>query len=291
MLARFNICFITIGLLVFWTNIIYAQTDDADTLYMYESDILFTQDTSLYEIIYAEQDTIREEIEISLCENLNTHNPIIISIGVGIEQLFVSAHDSISEERGRTHTSFPIHAKFQKGNYFIQTGFVYRKNNYIFSKTHKLQKISSSQDTEIIFVDTIYREIQGIFMPEVINREQIVITHDTTLVDSLSSKSGVYSYYSFPFRIGYSNTYNSFSYGLSIGASVSLYSNNSFDELSSIKPYMSRIMSSYIASASCGYAMHKNIVIEGSYSYCFKPNAFAPKQQINNVVISLFYIF
>lgn len=291
MRACSNIYFVVITLLISYTNIIYAQTESSDTLYVYENDILFTQDTSMYEIIYAEQDTIREKIEIADYQNPQTHNPITIRLGVGIEQSFILIQDSISKENGRVHITFPIHAKIQKGNYFFQTGFVYRKNNYIVSETHVLQKISSKQDTEIIFVDTIYREIQGVFLPEVINREQIVITHDTTFVDSLATKSGMYSYYTIPFLIGYSWSHNSFSYGLSMGTCISLYTKNSHENLSSIEPDISRILSSYIASVSCGYKAHKNIVIEGSYSYGFKPNAFAPKQQKNSIAISLFYIF
>lgn len=276
-------------LLVPWATVLFAQTKGTDTLYVSESDLLITQDTSLYEVIYAKQDTIREKVEIANYVKEQTKYPII-SLGIGIEQSLAMKQSSALHKMDAT-TTFPIYLKVQRNKYNIRTGFVYQKNNYFFSKTEKIQKIFSSQITETIFVDTIYKEVNDIFVPEVINKEQINVTHDTSFVDSLSTSIGMYSYYTIPFLIGYSLYHNSFIYGISVGTCLSIYSKKSFNELSSIEPTISRIMNSYIVTASCGYTLHNNIVIEGLYSYCFKPNDFLNKQQINSIAFSLFYTF
>jgi len=206
----------------------------------------------VYDTVYVPVDTVAEVYEVVEYEYVDPLFSYAIGCGLGYN---LSTINNNSEHFVSHTLAVPVTARMLYSNYFIQLTAQYSPITFSAKSVFQTQDLSTRDTMLTIFVDSIYKIIDGVKELEIITKEEKSTYIDTVYTDSAVVENFNYSIVELPLTVGYGFQHKQFSFSASAGASLSFV-------LGEKRYFDKKYFLSYCAELVAGYSLSKYLAIE-----------------------------
>lgn len=256
---------------------VYSQTD---TVYEYVYDTLYVPDT------------IKNTVEIIQYEYIDEplSGSFSLSAGTGAGADFSKVTNTLTSSN-EIFATVPLLLRIERKQLFFQTGISFRSAGYNYPREEQFTTINSYNVTETVIIDTIYKEVDGVLVPEVYSREETSTVTDTVITDTVLTAKAPMRYYSIPVFAGYSRQLNNFTIRLAGGISIAFFDTKSYKRVKEQYSNMKRSFYSFGGAASLAYSFNQNFSVEAGLTSLWQAGSQSYSLQSNAITISVFYHF